>query len=147
MPTAMGWCLRIDGSTLSLTQKRPPFQKGVAFAALIQRRGHQGTLLPIDHWNKRMCHAVSLFRVDYIPLAADHRRGCTSGKRAQRPVGRHARMVQLPSDALLRELGQASLAVALAGSPVASRAASLDTVVLDPLLQFYACSPFETSVL
>ncbi len=33
-------------------------------------------------------------------------------------------MVQLPSDTLLRELGQASLTVTLVGSPVASRVAS-----------------------
>ena len=86
-----------------------------------------------------MCHAVSLFRVVYIPFAADHRSGCTLGRRAQRPVGRRARMVQLPSGALLRELGQASLTVTLVGSPVANRGASqapaFDAGVLDSLLK------------
>jgi hypothetical protein len=43
---------------------------------------------------------------------------------SQRPVGCHAQIVQLPSDAPLPRLGQASFAVALVGSPVASRIAS-----------------------
>ncbi len=68
--------------------------------------------------------AVSLFRVCDGPFAADHRSGCKLGRRSQRPVGCHARMVQLPSDAPLPRLGQASFAVALVGSPVASRIAS-----------------------
>jgi hypothetical protein len=91
-----------------------------------------------------MCHAVSLFRVDYIPFAADHRSGCTLGRRVQRPVGRHARMVELPSGALLRELGQASLTVTLVGSLVASRGASQAPAcyagVLDSPLKTSACS-------
>jgi hypothetical protein len=43
---------------------------------------------------------------------------------ASHPVGCHAQIVQSPSNALLPELGQASLAVTLAGSPVTSRIAS-----------------------
>lgn len=47
-------------------------------------------------------------------------------------------MVQLPLDALLRELGQASLTVTLVGSLVASRVASQAPAfyagVLDPLI-------------
>ena len=96
-----------------------------------------------------MSHALSLFRVNYIPFAADHRSGCTLGRRAQHPEGRHVRMAQLPSDAPLRELGQASLAVTLVGSPVASRvtlqAPALQSEVLDPLLK--CCARTETSVL
>ncbi len=88
-----------------------------------------------------MCHAVSLFRVVYIPFAADHRIGCTLGRRAQRPVGCHAQMVQLPLDALLRELGQASLTVTLVGSSVASQVASqapaFDAGVLDFCLNLF----------
>jgi hypothetical protein len=102
-----------------------------------RRRRHQGSLLQIDHRNKQMCHAISLLRVDYIPFAADHRRSCTLGRRAQHPVGRHARMVQLPSDALLRELGQASLAVTLVGSPVASRVASQAPTFYAGVLDLY----------
>ncbi len=88
-------------------------------------RGHEWVAFLIDHRDKDVRHrAISLFRVNYIPFAADHRSGCTLGRRAQRPVGRHAQMVQLLSDTLLRELGQASLAVTLVGSPAASRIAS-----------------------
>ncbi len=46
------------------------------------------------------------------------------------PVGCHAQIVQSPSNAPLPELGQASLAVALDGSPVTSRIASLAHPVL-----------------
>ena len=89
-----------------------------------RRCGHQRPPFLIDHGNKHMGHALSLFRVNYIPFAAEHRSGCTLGRRAQRPEGHHARMAQLPSDAPLRELGQASLAVTLAGFPVVSRVPS-----------------------
>jgi hypothetical protein len=87
--------------------------------------GHEGVAFLIDHRDEDVRHrAVSLFRVCYGPFAADHRSGCKLGRRSQRPVGCHARMVQLPSDAPLPRLGQASFAVALVGSPVASRIAS-----------------------
>jgi hypothetical protein len=50
-------------------------------------------------------------------------------------MGCHAQVIQLPSIAPLPELGQASLAVALVGSPMASRIASqapaFDAEVLD----------------
>lgn len=39
-------------------------------------------------------------------------------------MGCHAQVVQFPSNALLLELGQASLAIALAGSLMADRVAS-----------------------
>src|SRR3989442_4579438 len=58
------------------------------------------------------------------PFAADHRRGDRLGRRPSRPLGCHAQMIQLPSNALLPELGQASLAVTLVGSSVANRFAS-----------------------
>src|SRR5436309_2806180 len=69
------------------------------------------------------------------PFAADHRRGDRLGRRPSRPLGCHAQMIQLPSNALLSELGQASLAVTLVGSLVANRFASqasaLNAEVLD----------------
>ena len=56
-----------------------------------------------------------------IPFAADHRRGAGLGKRPARSVGYQTQVIQPPSNALLPELGQASFAVALGGSPVVSR--------------------------
>ena len=85
-------------------------------------RGHEWCAFLIDHRDKDVRHrAVSLLRVYYVPFAADHRSGCKLGRRSQRPVGCHARMVQLPSDAPLPRLGQASFAVTLVRSPEASR--------------------------
>jgi hypothetical protein len=72
---------------------------------------------------------------EYVPFAADHRRGAGLGRRLARSLGCHAQVIQLPSSAPLPELGQASLAVALVGSPMASRFASqapaFDAGVLD----------------
>jgi hypothetical protein len=61
---------------------------------------------------------------EYIPFAADHRRGAGLGRRLARSVGYHTQVIQFPSNALLPELGQASFTVALDGSPVVSRFAS-----------------------
>jgi hypothetical protein len=44
MPTAMGCCTRADGCLLSRTQKKPPFQKLVAFPLRIQRRARDGVV-------------------------------------------------------------------------------------------------------
>src|SRR2546428_13234843 len=74
----------------------------------------------------------------YSPFAADHRRGNRLGRRPFRPVGCHAQMIQLPSNALLPELGQASLAVALVGSSVASRFASQASAFNAEVLDAYA---------
>jgi hypothetical protein len=60
----------------------------------------------------------------YNPFAADSRSGRELGRRSQHPVNCHVQRVQLPSNALLPELGQASLAVALVGFSVANRFAS-----------------------
>ena len=80
------------------------------------------------------------------PFAADHRSGCKLGRRSHHPVDCHAQMVQCPSNAPLPELGEASLAVALVGSPVTSRIASQAHPVLPggcltflPLRMMYAC--------
>jgi len=78
---------------------------------------------------------------EYIPFAADHRRGVGLGRRLTRSVGCHAQVVQLPSNAQkcmrASELGQASLALALVRPPMASRMASqapaFDAGVLDCL--------------
>ena len=138
-----GWVFSRRGLDVEPDAEEAAFPEGGGLSALDPAtrpcggRRHQGPLLQIDHRNKQMCHAISLFRVDYIPFAADHRSGCTLGRRAQRPVDRHARMVQLPSDALLRELGQASLAVTLVGSPVASRVASQAPTFYAGVLDLY----------
>jgi hypothetical protein len=42
---------------------------------------------------------------EYTPFAADRRRGDRLGRRPSHPVGCHAQVIQLPSDALLPELG------------------------------------------
>jgi hypothetical protein len=60
----------------------------------------------------------------YGPFAADHPRGAGLGRRLARSLGCHAQVIQLPSIAPVPELGQASLAVTLVGSPMASRFAS-----------------------
>jgi len=75
---------------------------------------------------------------EYIPFAADRRRGDRLGRCLSRPVGCHAQVIQLPSDALLPELGQASLAVTLERFPLAravrSQAPALNAGVLDCIL-------------
>src|SRR5260221_4310554 len=85
-------------------------------------RGHERAMFLIDHRDTDVRHcAVSPFRVCYGPFEASDRSGCKLGRRSHHPVGCHAQIVQPPSNALLRELGQASLAVTLVGSPVTSR--------------------------
>ncbi len=78
---------------------------------------------------------------EYIPFAADHRRGDRLGRRPSRPVGCHAQVIQLPSDALLPELGQASLAVTLERFPLAravcSQAPAFNAGVLDEPSSLY----------
>jgi hypothetical protein len=104
------------------------------------RGRHQGMLILIN--NRYKHSAISPFRVCYVPFAADRRRGAGLGRRPVRYVGCHAQAIQLPSSAPLPELGQASLAVALIGSPMASRFASqapaLKAGVLDPIFLPYA---------
>src|SRR5713101_6633122 len=60
----------------------------------------------------------------YIPFAPDHRRGWELGRHSHRPVGCHAQVIQVPSVALVQELGQASLALSLASLPLARRTGS-----------------------
>jgi hypothetical protein len=43
-PTAIGWQLRLDGSTLSRTQNTPFLKNGVAFFDLIQRLALAGVV-------------------------------------------------------------------------------------------------------
>src|SRR5260370_29172553 len=78
----------------------------------------------------------------YYPFAADYRSGYELGRRSQRPVNCHVQIVQLPSNALLPQLGQASLAVTLVGSSVANRFASqasaINTEVLDSFVGYYS---------
>src|SRR5712692_704945 len=87
-------------------------------------RRHKRALFLIDHWNKQVRHhAISPFRVGYNPFAADQRSGDLLGRRTSRPLGRHARLVQLPWTPLPGS-GQASQTVALVWVPVASRTRS-----------------------
>jgi hypothetical protein len=121
-------CRRFDIQPDAKEPSFPEMRRLAAFDPLPgsgRSSGHEWVAFLIDHRDEDVRHrAVSLFRVCYGPFAADHRSGCKLGRRSQRPVGCHARMVQLPSVAPLPRLGQASFAVALVGSPVASRIAS-----------------------
>jgi hypothetical protein len=102
MPTATGCASRADGSTLSRTQKIPPFQKEVALPLLIQRRARAGVVGINGCWflsttGTNMCDKP--LSGEYIPFAADHRRGAGLGRRPVRSVGCHAQVIQVPSTA------------------------------------------------
>src|SRR5258708_4517518 len=104
----MGWTSHADGSTLSRRQKMPPFQKAVArplVSHFLARAGVVGmrgcSLGPITGTNISDKPLSSV----YHPFAADSRSGCKLGRRSQRPVDCRVQIVQLPSNALLPELG------------------------------------------
>jgi hypothetical protein len=83
----------------------PPFQKGVACPFLIHRRARCGVvgISGCRFWSTtgtNMCDKP-LSSV-YIPFAADQQSGERLGRRLSRLVGRHARMIQLPSIARFR---------------------------------------------
>src|SRR5450755_2987298 len=102
MPIAIDWVSLADGSLLSRTQKRPPFQKAVALPCLSQRRARAGVVGINGCWSTsttgtNMCDKP--LSGEYSPFAADHRRGWMLGRRIQHPVGCHAQVIQLPSHA------------------------------------------------
>src|SRR5258707_15146399 len=100
-----------DGSTFSRTPKRPPFQNAVAFPLLIQRRARAGAGgingFPPESLTgrNRGCMGDKPLSSEYIPFAADHRRGDRLGRCPSPPVGFHAQGIQLPSESLFPELG------------------------------------------
>src|SRR5258708_14711666 len=107
----MGCTTWDDGSTFSRTPKRRPFQNAVAFPLLIQRRARAGVVgINGFPWasltgTNRCCMGDKPLSSEYIPFAADRRRGDRLGRCPSRPVRCHAQVIQLPSDALLPELG------------------------------------------
>src|SRR5712692_10520736 len=98
----MGCKTCADGSTFSLTQKRPPFQKKVAKPLLTQSLARAGVvgISGLCSWSitgTNMCDKP--LAGEYIPFATDQRSGEGLGRRLSRPVGCHARLIQFPSDA------------------------------------------------
>src|SRR5260370_427708 len=130
--------------TSSRTPKSPPFQNAVAFPLLIQRRARAGVVgINGFPWasltgTNRCCMGDKPLSSEYIPFAADRRRGDRLGRCLSRPLGCPAQGIHVPSDALLPELGQASLAVTLERFPLAravrSQAPAVYAGVLDCLL-------------